>query len=88
MSKSGTQIKISGGTVEGEQEGSRAAGGATCAAVEEPRKHNFCRISTALVWSRAPRFDAQLRIVPLVPPFSDKYPGIFRGGEEEFLSSF
>ena len=88
MSKLGAQIRISGGTADRETRGERVAGGAARVALEEPQKRGFCRVSTALVWSHAPRFDARLRIVSLVPPFTSKYPGIFRAGEEEFLRSF
>ena len=81
MSKSDAQIQILGGTPDRGTRGERAPGGAMRAALEELRKS---RVFMALLWSRAPRFDARLRTVPLVPPFAYKYPGISRARGEKF----
>ena len=63
MSKLGAQIWIQGGTPDRGTRGERAAGGTAHA---------------ALVWSRAPRFDALLCTYILMPPFAYKSPGISR----------
>jgi len=64
------------------------AGGTVRATTLWPRKRGHRRVSAALVWSRALRFDARLRTLSLVPLFTYKYPGISRAPERSFLEEF
>ena len=53
-------------------------------ALEQLQKRSLGRVFAALVWSRAPRFDARLCTGPLVPPFVYKIPEIFRAERRSF----
>jgi len=66
-SKLGTQIQKPASTSDRETSGKRAAGGAARASQVLPQKWGKCRVFAAILWSRAPRFDARLRALPLVP---------------------